>query len=508
MKGQQWKYILCALLSLSLCVGNLASCSQNDSKESDTESSTTAESLETETEEMDPLADFDYNGQSFRIYTSTNDASDSLKSSNFLIKGPEEMTGEAVSDAAYERNAYVEELLNVDLNFTDSNLSYDKVQDDVRSYIMAGADDYELIINDLYGLTSLTLEGMFYSADAGEYFDLTKPYWYGNFMKDIAFRQGDTFMMAGDFIVDTLRTAHCLIYNKDLYENLYGDRNALYDIVLSGGWTLDKMTELVDGAYIDTNGNGQKDIGDTIGFGACQDWGPFIPFSVSTGVEYFGRDEEGFPKITMNNERTIEMCDKVYDLWHSIGTGAYAMFNSDQPLVLEQFTAGNMLIIGYQQLGCLESDFLRISEHEIGVIPYPKLDEKQENYVTSAHDTSEIGLLPKTMPQDRLSFASAVLEVLSRESGKNVLPLYYENALKIKYTRDAQSAQMIDIIHDGIGNCFVLAWHQPLSTFLQNLIQVSAMNENTFSSNYAKMEKTLHEKLAKMIETYRENNAS
>ena len=269
MKGQQWKYILCALLSLSLCVGNLASCSQNDSKESDTESSTTAESLETETEEMDPFADFDYNGQSFRIYTSTNDASDSLKSSNFLIKGPEEMTGEAVSDAAYERNAYVEELLNVDLNFTDSNLSYDKVQDDVRSYIMAGADDYELIINDLYGLTSLTLEGMFYSADAGEYFDLTKPYWYGNFMKDIAFRQGDTFMMAGDFIVDTLRTAHCLIYNKDLYENLYGDRNALYDIVLSGGWTLDKMTELVDGAYIDTNGNGQKDIGDTIGFSAC-----------------------------------------------------------------------------------------------------------------------------------------------------------------------------------------------------------------------------------------------
>ena len=86
MKGQQWKYILCALLSLSLCVGNLASCSQNDSKESDTESSTTAESLETETEEMDPFADFDYNGQSFRIYTSTNDASDSLKSSNFLIE--------------------------------------------------------------------------------------------------------------------------------------------------------------------------------------------------------------------------------------------------------------------------------------------------------------------------------------------------------------------------------------------------------------------------------------
>ena len=508
MKGQQWKYILCALLSLSLCVGNLASCSQNDSKESDTESSTTAESLETETEEMDPFADFDYNGQSFRIYTSTNDASDSLTSSNFLIEGPEELTGEAASDAAYERNTYVEELLNVKLAFTQCDLKYDAVQNDVRTYIMAGSDDYELIINDLYGLTALTLEGMFYSADDGEYFDFTQPYWFGNFMKDIAFREGDTFMMASDFIIDTLRTAHCLVYNKDLYTNLYGDGDELYDIVLSGDWTLDKMTEIVNGAYIDTNGNGQKDLGDTIGFGACQDWGPFIPFSVSTGVEYFGRDEEGYPTLTMNNERTILMCDKIYTLWNGIGTGALSMFKDDQPLVLEQFAAGNMLIIGYQRLGSLETDYLRSSEHEIGVIPYPKLDDQQENYITSAHDTSEIGLLPKTMPQDRLSFASAVLEVLSRESGKNVLPVYYENSLKIKYTRDTESAQMIDLIHDGIGNCFVLAWHQPLNTFLQGLIQSAAMSQNTFSSKYASMEKTLQEKLSTMIENYKENNAN
>ena len=507
MKGQQWKYILCALLSLSLCVGNLASCSQNDSKESDTESSTTAESLETETEEMDPFADFDYNGQSFRIYTSTNDASDSLKSSNFLIEGPEELTGEAASDAVYERNAYVEDLLNIDLAFKQCDLQYDQVQNDVRTYIMAGADEYELIINDLYGLAGLTIEGMFHSADNGEYFDFSQPYWYGDFMKDIAFRAGDTFMMASDFMIDTLRTAHCLVYNKDLYTNLYGDGDALYDTVLAGDWTLDKMIELVNGAYIDTNGNGQKDIGDTLGFGVHQDWGPFIPFSVSLGVEYLGRDAEGYPTLTMNNERTVLMCDKMYTLWNGQGIGALSLFNSDEQLVMEQFAAGNILFLGYQRLGSLESDYLRTSEHEIGVIPYPKLDENQKNYITSAHDTSEIGLLPKTMPMERMSFASAVLEVLSRESGKSVLPVYYENSLKIKYTRDTESAQMIDIIHDGLGNSFVLAWHQPLNTFLQSLIHAAAMNQNTFASKYSSMESTLETKLNTLIETYKSNNA-
>ena len=449
------KRLLIALLAASLGLGSFAGCASDDAEE--TTADTSADTVAVETEEPDPFADFDYGGQSFRVYTSNHAASSSLASSNFLIEGPEELTGEAASDAALQRNAAVEELLNVKLEFTQVELGYDGVQNDVRTYIMAGADEYELIINDLYGLTGLTVEGMFYSADEGEYFDFTQPYWFGDFMKDIAFKEGDTFMMAGDFIIDTLRTAHCLVYNKDLYTDLYGDGNELYEIVLNGEWTLDKMNELVSGAYVDINGNGIKDIGDTLGFGAHQDWGPFIPFAIALGVEYMGRDDAGYPTLAMNNERTILMCDLMYDLWNSQGTGALTLFNNDDAHVLEQFSSGNMLIIGYQQLGSLESDALRASEHEIGIIPYPKLDAQQETYVTSAHDTSEIGLLPVTMPQDRLSFASAVLEVLSRESGKDVLPIYYESSLKIKYTRDAESAQMIDLIHDGLGNSFALA---------------------------------------------------
>ncbi|MBR4961271.1 MAG: hypothetical protein IKY52_10270 [Clostridia bacterium] len=497
------KRILAAMLVSVLCIGTFAGCAGG---EAETTEDTAADTAPVETEEPDPFADFDYGGQSFRVYTSNHAATSSLASSNYLIEGPEELTGEAASDAALQRNAAVEELLNVNLEFTRVEFGYDGVQNDVRTYIMAGSDDYELIINDLYGLTGLTVEGMFYSADDGEYFDFTQPYWFGDFMKDIAFKEGDTFMMAGDFIIDTLRTAHCLVYNKDLYTDLYGDGDELYDIVLSGDWTLDKMIELVEGAYIDTDGNGVKNVGDTLGFGVFQDWGPFIPFSISLGVEYMGRDAEGYPTLAMNNERTILLCDLMYDLWFSKGTGANALFNSDQAVVLEQFSSGNMLIIGYQQLGSLESDVLRASEHEIGIIPYPKLDAQQKDYVTSAHDTSEIGLLPVTMPQDRLSFASAVLEVLIRESGKDVLPVYYESSLKIKYTRDEISAQMIDLIHDGLGNSFALAWHQPLNTFLQGLIHNSAMNENSFASRYAGMEKTLQEKLNTLIENYKSNN--
>ena len=96
--------------------------------------------------------------------------------------------------------------------------------------------------------------------------------------------------------------------------------------------------------------------------------------------------------------------------------------------------------------------------------------------------------------------------MLSRESYKNVLPIYYESALKIKYTRDEESAMMIDLIHDGLANSFALAWHQPMNTFLQSLIHASAMSENTFASKYASMEKTLQQKLDSLIESYKSNN--
>ena len=46
---------------------------------------------------------------------------------------------------------------------------------------------------------------------------------------------------------------------QDLYADLYGDGDELYEIVLNGDWTLDKMIELVDGAYVDTDGNGEAD---------------------------------------------------------------------------------------------------------------------------------------------------------------------------------------------------------------------------------------------------------
>lgn len=65
---------------------------------------------------------------------------------------------------------------------------------------------------------------------------------------------------------------------------------------------------------------------------------------------------------------------------------------------------------------------------------------------------------------------------------------------------------MIDIIHDGLGNSFALAWHQPINTFLQSLIHAAAMTKDSFASKYATTEKVLNKTLERLIENYANNN--
>ena len=94
------------------------------------------------------------------------------------------------------------------------------------------------------------------------------------------------------------------------------------------------------------------------------------------------------------------------------------------------------------------------------IIPVPKYDEAQENYTTLLHDGCSIFGI--SAYSDCKSAAAATLEYMAYLSYKNVRPLYYDQALKNKYTQDPNSAQMIDLIHQNINTDFALAWSESI----------------------------------------------
>ena len=206
------KRSIASLLALLTLAGTaLASCGDADqAPAADTAAPTTETAAVTETSEPDPFAEFDYGGEEISIYTSINVAS-GVGNSNYLIEGPEEETGDLVSDSAFFRNRSVEEILNVDLVFTQVDLTYSDCGADLSKIIMAGDDVYDIAINDLFPLATLSIEGNFLNVADAPYVDYEKTYWYKNYMEELSLDGGaHQYIMAGDFFIDILRSAHPL----------------------------------------------------------------------------------------------------------------------------------------------------------------------------------------------------------------------------------------------------------------------------------------------------------
>jgi hypothetical protein len=484
MRQRLFALLLAALILLP-CLCACAETSEDDPKTSENET------VEVET---DPFADVNYDGREFWIYTSVNVAATAMGNSNFMIEGtPEADSSDIVASAVYKRNLDTEELLDVNLEYVHSDLPYTAVADDIKKFVNSGTDEFDLIINDLFPLAGLSTSGFFVNTLDPEYkFDFDQNYWYSDYMTGVSFIEGYQFLLAGDYFADIIRSAHCLIYNKELYEDKFGNPDELYDVVLNYEWTHAKMLEIISDCYVDLNGNAKMDEEDRYGYGISEIWGSSIPLIASGGTNYMTRDENGYPIITINNDRTYTLTESIYNLMYSNGTFAFT-----EAKLLDAFINDKALIVGYQRLGSLEN--MRHMEHDAGIIPYPMLLASDKQYNTSSHDTTEVGVILTTAIKD-MDFISTVLEVLNRETARTVMPQYYETALKVKYTDDPQAGAMIDIIHDNFRNVFELAYDYAIGTPIYTVIYGTIANKSySVASKLAKSQKTCQKKIDKLI---------
>lgn len=509
---------LSLVLALLMLLPAVTSCAESKQNTEETTAPTTttpaAEIVETVAADdnpyyegyVDPFTDVDFDGATFSVYTSVNQRG-TLTSSNFLIQGPEEMTGDLAPDAAIQRNLDVMERLNIEFSYEPADYTYDVVASNIRQLLQSGDSTYDLIINDIYGLAPITPEGLFHNAYNGANFNFDAPWWYDDFMSDISLNSSMRFMLAGDYFIDMLRCSHCLVMNKGIYTDMYGDPEDVYAMVLNHEWTLDNFKMLMENCYLDLNGNGAHDASDQFGHVAFEYWGPMIPWLVSSDPGFIERGEDGYPIITVNNERSIALTEKLNSILNNNAAGIN-LTGGDEAKTEAIFLEGRSLFLGYQRLASLENASFRDAEIDLAVLPYPMLDELQDDYVTSTHDTAELGFIPVAVPYEKLDFISTVLEVLCRETYVQVLPEYYESSLKIKYTRDDTSGEMIDIIHDNFGNGFALAFSNGLNGILLGTFSdVISVNSTDFVSKYKTKQKPAQKLLEKMINNFEDVKA-
>ena len=152
------------------------------------------------------------------------------------------------------------------------------------------------------------------------------------------------------------------------------------------------------------------------------------------------------------NSHTIPAYEKVRGVFNNQGGiivgGGVSVGETDMP-------NGNVLFL--TQAFAYGSE-MKASTVNYGVLPVPKYDEQQEDYRTCFGNAASTLAICSNLSPERAAMVSAVLELLSAESYKQVVPVYYETVLKGHYSRDAADAEMYDRILDTFVFSFGFAW--------------------------------------------------
>ena len=265
-------------------------------------STDTSDDTTAETSVLDTL---DYKDTTFNISMSATD----LSTHQYMI-GPEEAEGDVVDIAVFNRNIAVEDRLGITFEYEKTDYQWNEVASNIRQLIMSGDDTFDLIVNDQIGLATCAAEGLFVNAYDCEYFDFTKAGWWYDYMKDAAVDEDEIYLLTGDYFINVLDRAFVIYTNMDIFETVSGETKAdLYETVLNGEWTYDKMNEYVSMAYDDTNGDTIANQGDRFGFLVSNKAGSMISFVYSSDVPFITRTEEGYPSLTLNSERAYTLYD-------------------------------------------------------------------------------------------------------------------------------------------------------------------------------------------------------
>ena len=422
------------ILSLILASSALFSCG-GETKEasgttaSDTTSDAVTSELSIEDQRKlidDELPEMDFGGDTFNITVNT------FCQDGFIS---EELNGDVLSDAIYHRNKTVEDRFNVKLNFITGY--YGDLASAVRASVTAGDDEYQLLTQHATTANGWVSAGILTNWYDINYIDFEKPWWSPSTREDLTYN-GKAFFAVGDFSLTSIGRTFSIYYDK-VYAESY-QLPDMYQLVRDGKWTIDKLSELTKDVYTDLNNDGKRDFEDFYGYSTATS-SP-CAFLFTSGVKIIHDGE-----LVLDVERTADVISKAislcrvnqgtfYDLKYKNAAG------NDNYAGIEKMAEGTTLFA----TALLESGitYLRDYENDYGILPYPKFNEEQSDYIQFVDGGVTIMAIPKTVVDtDR---AGIIAEALCAETYKNVIPIYYETVLKTKGARDKESIEMIDFI--------------------------------------------------------------
>lgn len=476
---------LAALFLAIITVVAILSACADDAKDSNLPADTVQTTEEaTETKLQSKLPKLNYNGEEIRIsYFGYEDS--------VLYDAVGEFSGDVVTDAVYNRNIRVADLLNVKFDWIVGSDSWEAYPEAIKKSIMSGSDDYDLIFMESSQCFRLSLDGYFKSFTTAPYIDYEAPWWYTKFMNEACITPDQRYFVTGAFSLTTMLFASAMYFNKTIYDDHFDD--SLYQKVFDKTWTYDELIRISRTVYTDLNSNGEPDDGDLMGF-YTHGQRTVNYLSMSTGLTYIKRDERGVPVLDIYNYDTLKWVDTLYTMCFD---KTISLPEPNVKAFLEQKALFYLMMLS-------NIKEIRESEFAWGILPYPTLYEGMDYKSAAGTVNGNSAVIPTTADDSKFEMCCAVLEALSFDAYENVVPAWYEIALKSKYSDTEMDSKMVDIIYDSIYCPFIMVIDKYLNlgSFFYNSVYQQKVDAGKFASYWEKVSKSNLSQWDKMINRY------
>ncbi len=480
------KKLICFMLAASL-VSAVACGSESSGSRESSAPDTQATAAPDEALPAYVYPEVDYEGYEFTFLNVENPGW-----ANPLI-APEEITGEQLSDAMFERNARISERFNVTI--VEEKTSFNDITATLRRSVSAGDDTHDVFMLPLHHAGAVIAEGCILDLHTVDSLKLDAP-WWDQAVVDSVELMSKLYMVTSDISFFPFESTWAIFFNEDTFTDL--GLEFPYELVREGRWTLDKLTEYARaGAML----GGEE---------------AYLPYKVGQSSRYGFASHHKFPLgliygsggafATLENGKGVFTADseKMFGIYEKIAAltgedGAYYnwdfTYGSSQDITIAtEFMKGRYMMCS-ETLGYLET--LRKFDGSFGVLPIPKYDEAQESYrsIIAENGTTMTTIAVTATDPER---TGVILDALAYDSFVNLMNPYYNTYLTQKGVRNEDSAEMLAIIREtrGIATDIAFGWTTALHESIMNRlssgdIEIASAIESAKASVLANIESSL-----------------
>lgn len=380
----------------------------------------------------------DYGGQTMNIWYSTKTT---WKPYPLDVTLEDSNSGDIVISAGYQRNKVLESMLDIYIDYTESDTNPNKDPSDVaalRILFQAGdTDRYDIIMTGAKSASSLAKEGFYFDLNNSEYIH-PDAYYYETQVNEQIQLYGKQYFAAGYYSVMNTAAIDVTFVNYGIVEdNSHVTLTEMYQMAFDKTWTFEKMMTLGRTYATPTDNTGDYNT-DKYALVLSANYAQNMFYDLGgTAVEY--DDNLGDYVCTLDNTKNQELLGWINtNIADKDGSEITIQRNNmhDEAYLAQSapFMTTNFAVLW----DIMESDLLW------SIMPTPLKNEGDDyRSYSDAWNLNFAGIPSSCRDIDKATY---LYELFMAYSYDYVYPAYYEKCFQTRYQPDADSAQVFDMV--------------------------------------------------------------